>query len=467
MEANEKTKEVETLLGDPKKAILAMAIPTTIALVAQSVNNLTDAMWVSGLGRDALAAVGIVFPLFFTVIGVSNGIGVGAAAAISKRIGAENKPEADKTAAHAIVLMLIASVITTIAVLLVLEPVLRIIGAGATENTIQECLNYAYPLVIFTFVFMAAGVVANILRSEGAAKRSMYILILAAVINAVIDPFFIYDYGLGMGMAGAALATVLAEGIALVVMLYWYFVKKDMFLKFRFRGFKFEMPIMRDILKVGVPASFQMVVISLVSVFMNLVLLQAGGDDGVAIYSSDWRILSILVIPIMGIATGLVPVAAAAFGAERMDKIRIVYNYSLKISIALMIVVMAATLIAAPQILYVFTYDPGTEYLRPGMAEFLKIASLFLPFMAMGYMAESLFQALGMGMRSLTSTLLRNFLMVPACYVAMILTSGLTFIWWGATVAEVAASSLVLVWSFMVLKKVAKDMEARKNPAAS
>jgi len=456
LEEDEKTKDVETLLGDPKKAILAIAIPTTIALVAQSANNLVDAIWVSGLGRDALAAVGLFFPLFFIIIGVSAGIGIGAASAISKRIGAENKAEADRTATHAIVLVLIGSAIMTVLLLFSLEPILRAFGTGAGEGTIQECINYGLPIVAFMTVFMVTGVLSNILRSEGAAKRSMYILILAAVINLVLDPFFIYDYGLGWGMTGAALATVVAEGVALAVMFYWYFIKKDLYLRFRFRGFIFESVIIKDILRVGIPASMQMTIISVVSIFMNLILLKAGGDDGVAIYSSDWRVLSILTIPLMGIATGIVPVCAAAFGAKRYDKVKIAYTYALKLSVLLMVIVCVITIIFAAQMVYAFTYDHSTEYLRGGMAEFLMIAALFLPFMAMGMMAESLFQSLGMGIRSLTSTIFRNFLMIPLCYVAMIATTGLTFIWWGVTLSEVIASSFVVVWSFFILRALMK-----------
>jgi putative MATE family efflux protein len=462
-EAYEKTKEVETLLGDPKKAILAMAIPTAVALVAQSINNLVDAMWVSGLGRDALAAVGIFFPLYFIIIGVSSGIGIGAASAISRRIGAEEKAEADRTATHAMVLVIIGSVVMTLVLLVFLKPILTAIGTGAEELTIQNCIDYGMPLVAFMTVFMATGVMSNILRSEGAAKRSMYILILSAVINLILEPFFIYDYGLGLGMTGAAMGTVIAEGIALLVIVYWYFIKKDLFLRFRFRGFRLDMSIIKDILKVGIPASLQMTMISVVSIFMNLVLIHAGGDDGVAIYSADWRVLSILTIPLMGISTGLVPVCAAAFGARSPEKIKTAYSYALKISILSMIVIGAATMIFAPQMLVVFTYDPGTEYLRGGMTEFLRIATIFLPFMAMGTVAESLFQSMGMGVRSLLSTIFRNFIMVPICGIAMVLTAGLTYIWWGVTLSEVIASSIVIVWSFIVLRSVMKKFHSNKK----
>lgn len=467
METQDKTKEVETLLGDPKKAILAMAVPIVVAMLAQSVNKLADAVWVSSLGPDALAAVGIVFPLFFILIAFSNGIGVGAASAISKRIGAENKEGADKTATHAIVLIAVISIFLTIALAVFLDPLLRIMGAGATESTLRECMDYAWPMIISTPIFLFIGVLSSILRSEGAAKRSMYILILAAIINLALDPIFIYDFGLGWGIAGAAWATVVGESIALIAMFYWYFVKKNLYLKFKFKGFRFEMPIIKDIFRVGLPASMQMMILSVVSIFMNLILLKAGGDDGVAIYSSDWRIINMLSIPLMGIASGLVPVCAAAFGARRYDKIKIAYVYSLKISVASMIIISVVTVIFAPQMLTVFTYDASTEYLRDGMAEFMRIACLFLPFMAMGMAAESLFQALGMGMKALISTLFRNFLMLPIAYFLMVTSSGLTSIWWGISISEIVGSLFIVVWSALVLREIMKVYNMEKRSSVS
>ncbi|MDR3074544.1 MAG: MATE family efflux transporter [Candidatus Methanoplasma sp.] len=454
MEGIEKTKGVDILLGDPKKAILAMAIPTSVALIAQSANNLIDAMWVAGLGRDALAAVGIVFPLFFIIIGVSNGIGIGAASAISRRIGAGNKADADRTASHAIVSALMISAVLTAVLLVSMEPLLGMMGAGATEGTLRECMDYALPIVLFTSVFITVGVMSSMLRSEGAAKRSMYVLVLSAAINVVLDPLFIYDYGLGWGMRGAAAATVLSVAISLLVIIYWYSVKKDTFLRLRLRGFRFDPRITGDIFKVGLPASAQMTIISLVVIFANLIILQAGGDDGVAIFASVWRIIDILIILPIGVAMGLIPVCAAAFGAACYDKVRTAYVYSIKISMYSMILVGIVTALFAPQILTVFTYSPGTEHLREGMVLFLRISCIFIPFMAIGMASESLFQSMGLGMRALISTIFRNFLLIPVCYVAMLMTSDLVYIWWGITASEIVSSMLVVGWTFITLRSV-------------
>jgi Na+-driven multidrug efflux pump len=168
------------------------------------------------------------------------------------------------------------------------------------------------------------------------------------------------------------------------------------------------------------------------------------------------------MIPLMGIASGLVPVCAAAFGAGRYDKVKTAYIYAIRISTLLMIAITAVTLLFAPQMLTVFTYDADMVYLRDGMAEFLRISALFLPFVAIGAAAESLFQALGMGMKALVSTIFRNFLLVPVCFVAMLTTSGLTYIWWGSTFSEIIGASMVAVWGFIVIRKLMKGFDPEK-----
>jgi Na+-driven multidrug efflux pump len=169
----------------------------------------------------------------------------------------------------------------------------------------------------------------------------------------------------------------------------------------------------------------------------------------------------------MGIASGIVPVCAAAYGARRYDKVRTAYVYGIKISALMMTAIAAATIIFAPQMVAVFTYDPGTEYLRDGMAEFLRISAIFLPFVALGATAESLFQALGMGVRALVSTLFRNFLLVPVCYFAMLTTTGLTYIWWGSTFSEIIGCIFVAGWSLLVLKVIMKEFNLEKKLAGA
>ena len=141
---NKETKGVETLLGDPIKAIITLSLPMIAAMSVQTIYNLVDAIWVSGLGADALAAIGFVFPFFFLAMGLSNGLGVGAGSAISRRIGARDKLGADSVAVHTIVIMLLLAVAFTIPFFAFAHDIFALIGAGKTVG-----MAVAYGRVIF------------------------------------------------------------------------------------------------------------------------------------------------------------------------------------------------------------------------------------------------------------------------------------------------------------------------------
>jgi len=450
----ERTEDVEVLLGDPKKAVIAMAVPAIVALLAQSINSVIDAVWVAGLGSDALAAVTIVIPLFFIILGISNGIGIGSAAVIAKRIGANDRDAANNAATHAFMIASLLSIALTLIFILNLEPIIRLIASSASESVIQNAIDYAWPMTVGLFIFVFVGVVSSILRAEGAAKRAMTVLIVGAAANMVLDPIMIYDIGLGWGMMGAGLATCVAEGISLSIMLYWYFIRKSLYVRFVFKRFRFRMAVLKDILKVGIPASVEFQITSLVIIVTNSILLTAGGDDAVSIYGSVWRLISVIAIPCMGIASGMIPICAAAYGAGRPEKISFVYNYCMKVSFASMAVIAILAAIFAPYLIGMFTYSEGAHHLEAGMIEFMRIATLFLPTMGLAIVGASFFQAMGMGMKSLISMVFSNFLFLPAIYLISIHTSELIAIWFGVSCFEIIGAGITTIWSYVVMRKI-------------
>jgi len=131
----EETKGIKTLLGDPKKAIIKLSVPMIFAMTIQTLYNLIDALWVSGLGPDALASVGFVFPFFFMALAISTGLGIGGGSAISRRIGAKDKDGADSVAAHSILISLIIAIVFTIIFLVFAYDIFVLLGAGKTAAT--------------------------------------------------------------------------------------------------------------------------------------------------------------------------------------------------------------------------------------------------------------------------------------------------------------------------------------------
>ena len=199
------TEGIALLTGDPKKAILRLSGPMIVAMFLMSTYNIVNAIWVAGLGSDALAAVGFVTPLFMILIGISNGLGAGTASLISRRIGAQDKAGADNAAVHSLLLTLILSVVLTVPLILLTGPIVTLFGAGETAG-----LATAYGQVVFLgmILIIFTNIGYAILRAEGDAKRAMYVMGASSCLNMILDPLLIYTAG--MGIAGAAWGMIIS-----------------------------------------------------------------------------------------------------------------------------------------------------------------------------------------------------------------------------------------------------------------
>ena len=253
MLSNDSSSSVDIMLQNPKRALIKMSIPLIVSLLITSFYNLIDAVWVSGLGADALAGVGFFTPIFMILVGFGNGLGSGAAFAISKYLGEENKPKADNASVHSIILDIIVSLILTMALLVLLNPILNAMGAG---QTIGYATDYGVIIILGSVFIIFSNALYGIFRGEGDTTRPMYAMIVSAILNMILDPIFIYY--LNLGVKGAAIATIISSIFVILILLYWFYVKKDTFLRPNFANFDFKKDISIDIIKVGIPASIQL-----------------------------------------------------------------------------------------------------------------------------------------------------------------------------------------------------------------
>ena len=447
------TEGVKALLGDPKKAIIKLAVPMILAMSVQTIYNLVDAIWVSGLGADALAAVGFVFPIFFIAMALSTGLGMGAGSAISRRIGAKDKEGADNVAVHSLIITLLLAVAFTIPLFVFAENIFVLIGAGKTVG-----LTVDYGQIIFAgsiFIFFTS--VSNaILRGEGDAKRAMYAMVLGAGLNIILDPILIYV--LDMGIAGAAWATVISLAITSAIMLNWLLFKRDTYVSFKFSDFKFDKSIIKDIFRVGLPSSFSQLSMSITMIIMNIIIVMVSSTDGVAIYSTGWRVASMAVLPIMGVATALISVSGAAFGSNSFNKVNISYRYAIKIGLAIETIIAVLTFIFAPQIAAVFTQSESAAHIAPDLIIFLRIIALFYPMISFGMLSSAVFQGMGKGVNALIVTILRTVILTPLFTVlfAFNLNLGLIGVWWGVVAANIIGPVIAFSWARLYIARLAK-----------
>ncbi|MEA3558372.1 MAG: MATE family efflux transporter [Candidatus Thermoplasmatota archaeon] len=437
------TKGVDTLLGNPRKAILKLSIPMIIAMAVQTAYNLADAVWVSGLGSDSMSAVGFFFPFFFLIMALAAGIGIGGGAAISRRIGARDKEGADNVADHVLVLMLLIAVIFTVPTYVLLPGIFRSMGAGEVADL---ATGYGRIIIAFSLIIFFSNNAGAILRAEGDTKRAMYAMVLGSVLNIFLDPLFIY--GFGLGVAGAAWATMISFSCTAVLLFYWLFLRKNTYVTIRLRQFRFKLDIFKDVMKVGFPATLQQGSMAFNMMFLNIIVVSVGGTDGVAVFSTGWRVVMIAVLPLMGIASALIPVAGAAYGARSYRKVKVALYHAIRYGLIFEIFISVLVFIFAGYIVFIFTWSPESQHLRPDLVIFLRMFSLMSFSAAFGMLSGAVFQAIGKGFNSLLVTIFRTiiFSLAFAWLFGIVLDWGLMGVWIGILTGNAIGAIIAYIW---------------------
>jgi putative MATE family efflux protein len=439
---NQITKGVQILLGDPKKALFRLAIPIIAGNIFHTLYNITDAIWVSGLGSNALTAIGLYFPFFFVAMAIGMGIGIGGGSAISRSIGARQKKRAGNIATHTLSVTLIIAVIFTFILILSIKPIYALMHLGPA---LKPSLDYANVIIYCTIFIFFGNIGAAILRAEGDAKRAMLAMIFGTGLNILLDPIFIYIFDLGV--AGAAWATLLSLAIASLLIAYWLFFQKNTFVEIKYAGF--SMRIIKRIFKVGFPATIQHLAVALNTFVLNIIIVQVSGPDGVAILATGWRVIMLGSTPVFGIGAAIVSLCGAAYGAKDFQKLNVSFNYAIKVAIMIEICAAIFIIFFAKYIILVFTYTQSSVHLKQGLIRFLRITSCMYPAMALGPISSSFFQSIGKGFNALFVTILRTIILtIPFVYcLAIIFNVGLDGIWLGMVIANTIGASIAFAWA--------------------
>lgn len=453
MSENKTHANIDIVTGDPKIAIRKLSWPMMVSMLLIMAYNLTDSIWVAGLGPDALSALGFITPLFLIMIGLGNGLGAGANSLIARAIGAKDKKLADNAAIHSILITIIISIIIPIVILFFLEDMLIIMGA---DNTVQLALSYGNIIFLGMFPFLFSSVAASILRSEGDVKRAMYAMVITAVFNVILDPIFIYT--LNLGVEGAAYATLISSILSCLVMVYWLFIKKDTYISLLPKNFSYSSFILKDIIAVALPASIEQLILSFTSVILNAILALVASTVAVGVFIAGWRLIMMGAIPFMGIGTAVVTVAGASYGAHNWDKLRLTFNYSTKLGLIIGAILTILFWIFAPQLSLLFGYSSESAQLTPQIANLLRVMAFFFLCLPLGINASSVFQGVGKGLYSLMCTILREvvFILITVYILTFIFSFGEQGVWWGFITGAFIGSLVGYLWGKLFISNLEK-----------
>lgn len=432
------------------KLLYKFSVPAIIGMTINALYNVVDRMFIGNadyLGAKGLAAITISFPAMIIMMSIGILFGVGGATLFSLSLGRGQAEKADKILGNAVSLLLICGLVVTIIGSVFLDDLLVLFGASG------EILPYAreYMRIIFIgTVFQVVGMgMNNFLRADGKPKLSMMTMFIGAVINIILDPIFIFV--LRMGMSGAALATVISMFISMMWGMY-PFLKKSAKHRIKLSNMKLELNLAKEITLLGMPGFILQLANSLLNMLLNNSLTAYGGDIAVSAMGIINSVLTLLILPIIGLNQGLQPIVSFNYGAKNFSRVKEAVLKAIFIGVTFSTVGFFIVQIF-PQVL-VGIFNRDADLLKFGTYS-IRIWLMFLPVVGFQIIGANFFQAIGKSKKAMFLTTTRQVLFLMPCIVIFSHFWGLNGILFAAPFADCLASMITFGFFYNFIKKIA------------
>src|SRR5512136_116138 len=438
-------QETTARLGTERlnKLLLRLSAPSMVSMMAMSFYNLADTFWLGRLSYEAVAAITVTFPFYTVVFAVGLGSGVGTNALVSKRFGERNIEATNRVAGQVFPLTAIFGIVFIIASVFLARPLAVVLGApphviDMTVDYLVFC-GWGIPFVLFRLM------TRNVFHASGDVISPMIFILVGSVINAVLDPFFIFGWGPfpEMGVAGAGLATTIGGGVTAALSAYHLVGGRSVY-RLKLHHLKPNLPIIAQIYRVGLPS----VLMDLVEAIIYLVLtrtLAGFGSVALAALGIAGRIADLAFIPVVGVAHALLPVVGFCFGARLWQRLWAAIKQSTLISAAVLGIASVFLAIFAPQVIALFNDSPELLAIAvPGMRIFIAAFVLIGP----AIMFIISFQGLSQGWTAICLSLVRQLgVFLPALFV-LPRFMGLTGAWLSMPISDAAGAIVGGLWLY-------------------
>jgi putative MATE family efflux protein len=427
------------------KLLLRFSLPATTGMLVMATYNIVDTIFVGLLGSEAIAALSIAFPFQMLLGALGIGTGVGAASLIARSLGAGQKNVATKAVGQVISLSVFYGLVIGLVGLYFLDPLLVIFGA--TPDIIDLTGEYMIVITSGSVMFFLIMGLNNVVRGEGNPKLSMYVMIISAVTNIILDPIFIFL--LGMGVQGAAVATVLAKIIGVAIMLHYFLTGRGE-IQITWSCLVPSLVSIRKIYVIGFPAMILQISTNLSLVIANNILA-AYGHLAIATLGLIFRLFMFALMPVIGISQGLLPIIGFNFGAGKMQRIReaLVKGVALSTGVVVFFGVLYFTWPAL--FLSIFSREP--ELIALG-SRALRIMVIMFPVIGAQVVFSTYFQAVGKGIPSLLLSILREVILFIPLIFFFSSFLGLDGVWISRPVSDLLA---FLVTFFLISRELKRQ----------
>jgi len=425
-------QERDFSVGSIKRQIMAQAVPLTVAQVVQLLYNVVDRIYIGHqpeAGDLALTGLGVTFPVIMLIAAFTNLFGTGGTVLFSIARGRRDEAEAEKVLGNVFALLAGASVVLFALCYPLRRQILFLFGAS--ETSVFYADQYLQIYLFGTAFSMLATGLNGYINAQGFPRTGMLTVILGAVVNLVLDPIFIF--GLGMGVRGAALATVLSQAISAAWVLR-FLTGKQAILKLRLSRIQISPQRTRQILALGLPGFVMQGTNSLVQIVCNNQLQAFGGDLYVGIMTVLTSVREILSLPVMGVSNGSQPVLGFNYGAKENQRVKEGIRFTSVIGIAYTMLAWVVVMLVPRQLMGIFTSD--SAIVDTG-AQMLKIYFFGFFFMAFQFVGQTAFQSLGKAKQAIFFSLFRKVvIVVPLTLLLPVIGLGVQGVFWAEPISN-------------------------------
>ena len=437
-------------LGEEKisKLLWEFSIPAIVAMLVNAIYNVVDRIFIgNGVGSLGIAGVTIGFPVMLLIMAFGMLVGIGATSLISIKLGEDKKEEAELIMGNGMLLLILLSILISVFGLIFLEPLLRLFGAS--EAVLPYAKDYMQ-IILSGTVFMSVGFgMSNFIRAEGDPKTAMNVMLIGAILNIILNPIFIY--GFGWGIKGAAWATVLARTVSAFWVVY-YFLSGKSSLSIRLANFKLNMPIVGKIAAIGAAPFAMQLSNSLLQVVMNNSLQFYGGDIAIAGMGVIMSIMTLMLMPVIGITQGAQPIIGFNYGAKKYHRVKATLKNA--ILIATMIATLGFLIIRLYPEQFIALFNKEDEALIAFGTHALNIFLIFLPIIGFQIVGAQYFQAVGKAKQAMVLSLARQVLFLIPLLLILPRFFELNGVLYAGPAADLLSSLVTAVWLFVEVRSL-------------
>ena len=435
------------------KLLANMALPMIISMMVQALYNVVDSIYVAQISESAVTALSLAFPVQNMQIGFAVGIGVGVNSLLSKSLGERNQEAVNRTAGNGMVLMLICTAVFMLFGFFGVRPYYEI--QSTVAETVEGGIAYTSICCIFVMGSFVQILCERLLQSTGRTVLSMVTQGVGAITNIILDPIFIFGwFGVpAMGVAGAAVATVIGQWLGALTGLYFN-LKKNPEVQLGFRYLRLEGRIVRQILTVGIPSIIMNSIGSVMNFCMNQIL-QGFTETATGVFGIYFKLQSFFFMPLFGLNGATISIIAYNYGARNPERIVKTQKLALATALAMMLTGFAAFQLVPDLLLGMF--NPSEAFLEIGRS-CLRTISWSFPLAAICISVGACFQALGNGIyMTLVSLARQMFVLLPVAYL-MSLSGNVNLVWLAYPIAEIVSSTMTVLFFLRIYRQKIKPL---------